>query len=89
MIFGGTLMTDDSRSSTDVRGGHIGLTVTIIALIVITSLSGPRWTLIVAGSFTAWFILALTLIHIRGGRGREAVRRAYVATFGWGDYVTP
>jgi hypothetical protein len=22
-------------------------------------------------------------------RGWEAVRRAYVLTFGWGDYVTP
>ncbi|MFF3663595.1 hypothetical protein [Streptomyces olivochromogenes] len=82
-------MTDGSRSSTDVGGGHIGLAVTAIALIVIVSFSGPRWTLIVAGFFTAWFILALTFIHIRGGRGTEAVRRAYVATFGWGDYVTP
>jgi hypothetical protein len=45
--------------------------------------------LIVAGCFTAWFILALTIIRVRGGRGGEAVRRAYVATFGWGDHVTP
>ncbi|MFJ3516199.1 MULTISPECIES: hypothetical protein [unclassified Streptomyces] len=82
-------MTDGSRSRTDVGGGHIGLAVTIIALIVIASFSGPRWTLIVAGCVTAWFILALAVIHIRGGRGGEAVRRAYVATFGWGDYVTP
>ncbi|MFD9426874.1 MULTISPECIES: hypothetical protein [unclassified Streptomyces] len=80
-------MTGSSRSSTDIGGGHIGLVVTIIALVVIASLSGPRWTLIVAGCFTAWFILALTIIRIRGGS--EAVRRAYVATFGWGDYVTP
>ncbi|MFJ8028543.1 hypothetical protein [Streptomyces sp. NPDC096311] len=82
-------MTGGSRSSTDLRGGHIGLVVTIIALVVIASFSGIRWTLIVAGCCTAWFILALTIICIRGGRGGEAVRRAYVATFGWGDYVTP
>ena len=82
-------MAGGSRSSTDIRGGHIGLVVTIIALVVIASFSGPRWTLIVAGCFTAWFILALTAIRVRGGRGGEAVRRAYVATFGWGDYVTP
>ncbi|MFD9320068.1 hypothetical protein ACFWDQ_20725 [Streptomyces sp. NPDC060053] len=82
-------MTGGSRSSTDIRGGHIGLVVTIIALVVIASFSGPRWTLIVAACFTAWFILALTVIRIRGGRGGEALRRAYVATFGWGDYVTP
>lgn len=82
-------MTGGGRSSTDIGGGHIGLVVTIIALVVIASFSGPRWTLIVAGCFAAWFGLALTIIRIRGGRGGEAVRRAYVATFGWGDYVTP
>ncbi|MCX4845061.1 hypothetical protein [Streptomyces sp. NBC_00893] len=82
-------MTGGNRSSTDIGGGHIGLVATIIALAVIAGLSGPSWTLIVAGGFTAWFILALTIIRIRGGRGSEAVRRAYVATFGWGDYVTP
>ncbi|TRO56064.1 hypothetical protein [Streptomyces sp. IB201691-2A2] len=82
-------MTVGSRSSTDIGGGHIGLVVTIIALVIIASFSGPRWTLAVATWFTAWFILALTVILIRGGRGGEVLRRAYVVTFGWGDYVTP
>lgn len=82
-------MAGGSRSSTDIRGGHIGLVITIIALVVITSFSGPRWTLIVAGCFTAWFILALAVIRFRGARSGEAIRRAYVVTFGWGDYVTP
>lgn len=82
-------MAGDDRPTTDVRGGHIGLAVAIVALVVTASFSGTRWTLVVAGSFAAWFIVALIVIHIRGGRGREAVRRAYVATFGWGDYVSP
>ncbi|MEU5141929.1 hypothetical protein [Streptomyces sp. NPDC021139] len=83
-------MTEGGRPSTDVGGGHIGLSVTIIALIVITSLSDPRWALITAGCFGAWFLVALiVIILVRGGNGREAVRRAYVATFGWGDYITP
>ncbi|MFF3582461.1 hypothetical protein [Streptomyces mirabilis] len=82
-------MTSGSKSGTDVVGGHIGLVVTITALVAIASSSGLRWTLIVAACLTAWFVLALTVIHIGGGRGGEAVRRAYVATFGWGDYVTP
>ncbi|MEU1350342.1 hypothetical protein [Streptomyces sp. NPDC005795] len=81
-------MTGGSRSSTDIGGGHIGLVLTIIALAVIAGFSGPRWTLIVAGCFIAWFILALTIIRLRGGRGGDSVRRAYAATFGWGDYVT-
>jgi hypothetical protein len=83
-------MTEGGRPSTDVGGGHIGLSITIIALIVITSLSDPRWALITAGCFGAWFLVALAvIIFVRGGIGREAVRRAYVATFGWGDYITP
>ncbi|MBE4739145.1 hypothetical protein [Streptomyces caniscabiei] len=82
-------MAGGRRSGADIRGGHIGLVVTIIALAVIASFSGARWTLIVAGCFTVWFILALTIIRIRGGHGGEVVRRAYVATFGWGDYITP
>ncbi|MEV6382698.1 hypothetical protein AB0M31_25235 [Streptomyces sp. NPDC051773] len=82
-------MTGGRRSSPGIGSGHIGLAVTIIALVGIASFSGARWTLIVAGCFTVWFILALTIIRIRGGRGGEAVRRAYVATFGWGDYITP
>ncbi|MEU1049977.1 hypothetical protein ABZ400_33170 [Streptomyces sp. NPDC005897] len=83
-------MTEGGRPGTDVGGGHIGVSVTIIALIVITSLSDPRWALITAGCFGAWFLVALAvIIFVRGGNGREAVRRAYVATFGWGDYITP
>lgn len=82
-------MMSGSRSSTDVGGSHIGLVVTIIVLVVIAGLSGPRCTLAIAACFTSWFVLVLTVVHIRGGRGGEAVRRAYVATFGWGDYVTP
>ncbi|GAA3485268.1 hypothetical protein GCM10018966_098010 [Streptomyces yanii] len=35
------------------------------------------------------FVLAPAVIHLRGGRGRDALRRAYVATFGRGDHVTP
>ncbi|MFE3151830.1 MULTISPECIES: hypothetical protein [unclassified Streptomyces] len=58
-------MTGGNRFSTDIDGGHIGLAVTIIALIVVAGFSGARWTSIVAGGFTAWFILALTFIHIR------------------------
>ncbi|MFM9554390.1 MULTISPECIES: hypothetical protein [Streptomyces] len=82
-------MAGGRRSGADIRGGHIGLVVTIIALVVIASFSGARWALIVVGCFMAWFILALTIVRIRGGRGGEAVRRAYVATFGWGDHITP
>ncbi|MFK0150177.1 hypothetical protein ACIQUZ_34375 [Streptomyces griseus] len=79
---------DGERTPTEIGGAHIGPAATIIALIVVASFSGPRWTVIVAGGLTAWFVLALAVIRIRGGGGREAVRRAYAATFGWGDHIT-
>ncbi|MFJ5276672.1 hypothetical protein [Streptomyces parvulus] len=77
------------RSYPDVGGGHIGLAVTILALVVIVGFSGTRWAVIIVGCFAAWFAVALAVILLRGGSGRVAVRRAYVATFGWGDYITP
>lgn len=73
----------------DVGGAHLGLALTVGALLVAAGFSGPRWVLIVSGVCTAWFALALAVVHIRGARGRNAVRRAYIATFGWGEYVTP
>ncbi|OEJ22609.1 hypothetical protein BGK67_32465 [Streptomyces subrutilus] len=65
----------------------MGLGVTIIALIVVATFSGPRWTLIIPGAFTAWFILALTVIHIGSAHGWDAIQRAYTATFGWGNWI--
>lgn len=82
-------MTGGSRSGTHIGDGHIGLAVTIIALVVIAIASGPQWALTVAGCFTAWFVVALIVIHVRGGRGGDAFGRAYVATFWWGDYISP
>ncbi|MER7196004.1 hypothetical protein [Streptomyces flaveolus] len=34
-------------------------------------------------------VLVLALIRTAEESRREAVRRAYVLTFGWGDYITP
>ncbi|WP_371613090.1 hypothetical protein [Streptomyces clavifer] len=73
----------------DVGGAHLGLALTIGALLVAAGFSGPRWVLLATGACATWFTLALLVVHLRGARGRNAVRRAYVATFGWGDYVTP
>ncbi|MFE3473267.1 MULTISPECIES: hypothetical protein [unclassified Streptomyces] len=66
---------------------HMGLGVTVVVLIAVAGFSGPQWTLIIAGALSAWFLLALAVIHISSGRGRDAVRRAYIATFGWGNWI--
>ncbi|MBT2542041.1 hypothetical protein J7E99_15325 [Streptomyces sp. ISL-44] len=61
--------------------------MTVIGLIVVASFSGVRWTLIIAAAFAAWFILALAIIHVGSSRGWDALRRAYIATFGWGNWI--
>ncbi|MFJ3861476.1 hypothetical protein ACIPRL_35270 [Streptomyces sp. NPDC090085] len=83
----------DERSSvraalrTDLPAANLGLGVTALGLIVVASFAGLRWALIVLAGFTTWFILALGVIRIGGGRGWGAVRRAYIATFGWGNWI--
>ncbi|GAQ59167.1 hypothetical protein [Streptomyces acidiscabies] len=73
----------------ETAGAHIGLACTAVILAVVFHFGGLRRALLVFGGFLVWFLLALTVILIRGRRGGDALRRAYVATFGWGDYVTP
>jgi len=72
---------------TEVGGAHIGLTVTVIAVVVVVCFSGPLSALIITGCFAAWSFLMLALIRT-AEEGREAVCRAYVLTFGCGDYVS-
>lgn len=71
----------------DVPAAHMGFALTVVVLAVIAGYSGLRWTFIVSGVFSGWFLLALAVIHIGSGRGWDAVRRAYVATFGWGNWI--
>ncbi|MFI8390695.1 hypothetical protein [Streptomyces sp. NPDC085540] len=71
----------------DLPAAHGGLGVTVVALIVVAVSAGPRWTAIVAAGFTVWFVLALAVIRLGGGRGGDAVRRAHIATFGWANWI--
>ncbi|WP_351237393.1 hypothetical protein [Streptomyces sp. NPDC002133] len=71
----------------DLPAARRGLGVTVIALVVVAGFAGARWTLIVAGALTAWFVLALAVMRIGSARGRDAVRRACIATFGWGNWI--
>ncbi|GAA2935571.1 hypothetical protein [Kitasatospora cinereorecta] len=70
------------------RGGaHGGLVVTAVALGVVGALAGPKWPLIIGGAIAVWFALALEVVRRRGGRGWKATERAYIATFGWAQWL--
>ncbi|MFD8219770.1 hypothetical protein ACFV2U_40320 [Streptomyces sp. NPDC059697] len=40
-----------------------------------------------AGAFAALFLVALGVLLLRGLRGLDAGRRAYLFTFGWANWV--
>ncbi|MFZ3494677.1 hypothetical protein ACODT5_15875 [Streptomyces sp. 5.8] len=70
------------------RGGaHFGLALTVLALGALGYFEGPTWPLIVGGVFAVWFVLALAVVRRRGGRGGKAIERAYIATFGWAEWL--
>ncbi|MBF6043957.1 hypothetical protein GO001_01805 [Streptomyces sp. NRRL B-1677] len=73
----------------DAFGAHIGLVVTALVVTAAVVFGEPRWYVIIAGVCAGWFAVALAVVFLRGGRGWDALRRAYIATFGWGDYVSP
>ncbi|MFD4913996.1 hypothetical protein ACFWNR_12305 [Streptomyces virginiae] len=70
------------------RGGaHFGLVLTALTLGAFGYFEGPKWPLIVGGVFAVWFVLALAVVCGRGGRGWKAIERAYIATFGWAEWL--
>ncbi|GGX66132.1 hypothetical protein [Streptomyces hiroshimensis] len=73
----------------DAFGAHVGLVVTVLVVGAAVVFDEPQWAVVIAGACAGWFVLALVVTSLRGGGGWGAVRRAYIATFGWGDYVSP
>ncbi|HEY9328926.1 MAG TPA: hypothetical protein VIS09_11925 [Streptomyces sp.] len=72
---------------TDRPAADIGFCVTIIAVTLVGAGAGFMYGLMIAGAFLAWFCIAFLVIRIGGGRGWNAARRAYIATFGWGNWI--
>lgn len=70
------------------RGGaHCGVVVTALVLGTVGALDGPKWPLIVGGVLAVWFALVLAVVRRRGARRWKAIERAYIATFGWAQWL--
>ncbi|MGQ4488617.1 hypothetical protein ACN6LM_006088 [Streptomyces sp. SAS_281] len=70
------------------RGGaHFGFVLTALILGAVACFECPKWPLIIGGGFAVWFALALAVVRRRGGRGWKAIERAYIATFGWAEWL--
>ncbi|WP_244373943.1 hypothetical protein [Streptomyces griseorubiginosus] len=71
----------------DLRTAHFGLGIVIVASVIMAFLVGPAAGALLAGAFGALFLGALGVMFIRGIRGPDARRRAYLFTFGWANWV--
>lgn len=72
---------------TDAVGAHVGLAVTVISVTIVAFFAGLAWGGIVATPFALWFIGATIVSYASHGLNVDIFRRAYIATFGWGDYI--
>ncbi|MER5207584.1 hypothetical protein [Streptomyces sp. NPDC002825] len=71
----------------DLPAAHFGLGVVIVASVIVGLLVEPAAGALVVGTFAALFFVALVVMFIRGIRGLDAGRRAYLFTFGWANWV--
>lgn len=58
-----------------------------MALGAVGYFDGPKWPSIIGGVFAVRFAPALAVVRDRGGRGRQAIERTYVATFGRAEWL--
>lgn len=71
----------------DLPAAHFGLGIVIVASLIVGLLVGPVAGALVAGAFAALFLAALVVMFVRGIRGLDAGRRAYLFIFGWANWV--
>ncbi|MEW1700076.1 hypothetical protein ACIQCR_02620 [Streptomyces sp. NPDC093249] len=70
-----------------IGGAHAGLAMTVLIVTLFAAVGGAGWALIVGGAVGFWFTVALVATVGGGRRGRAAVTRAYLLTFGWASWL--
>ncbi|MFF0040058.1 hypothetical protein ACFYRG_28110 [Streptomyces mirabilis] len=71
----------------DQPAAHFGLGLVVVASVIVELLVGPVAGVLVAGAFAALFLVVLVVLLLRGLRGLDAGRRAYLFTFGWANWA--
>lgn len=71
----------------DLGPAHFGAGIVAVALVLLGSFGKLGALGVVGGVFLLWFALALAWVHADGDRGGHALRRAYLAAFGWADML--
>ncbi|MEV7569186.1 hypothetical protein [Streptomyces tanashiensis] len=68
-------------------GAHAGLALTVCVVALLAAVGNATWALIVGGAVAFWFTVALAVVARGGRRGKAAVTRAYLLTFGWAGWL--
>ncbi|MFJ9725999.1 hypothetical protein ACIRP3_24895 [Streptomyces sp. NPDC101209] len=71
----------------DLPSAHLGLGGVVVTGVLVGLFAGPAAGALVAGAFALLFLAALAVMFLRGLRGAEAGRRAYLFTFGWANWL--
>jgi hypothetical protein len=71
----------------DLPVAHVGLGIVVVASVLLGLFTQPAAGVLVAGAFAALFLAALAIMRLRGIRGLDAARRAYLFSFGWANWI--
>ncbi|MFI9102537.1 hypothetical protein ACIGXA_18645 [Streptomyces fildesensis] len=71
----------------DLPAAHVGLGAMLLASVIVGLLTAPPMGALVAGSFATMFAVTLAVMVLRGARGANALRRTYLVTFGWANWL--
>ncbi|WP_373298694.1 hypothetical protein [Streptomyces melanogenes] len=71
----------------DMPAAHGGVTVVMVAGVVVGCFAHPVAGCLVAAGFAVLFLVALAVMFLRGIRGADAWRRSYLFTFGWANWI--
>ncbi|MFF9458668.1 hypothetical protein [Streptomyces flaveolus] len=71
----------------DLPVAHVGLAIVVVASVLLGLFATPAAGALVAGAFAALFLAALAVMLLRGIRGLDAARRAYLFSFGWANWI--
>ncbi|MFB7496669.1 hypothetical protein ACFC09_18615 [Streptomyces sp. NPDC056161] len=71
----------------DLPAAHFGSALVVVTSALVGYFVAPAAGALVAGAFAALFMVARAVMFLRGVRGVEASRRAYLFTFGWANWL--
>ncbi|MGH4035219.1 hypothetical protein ACQB60_40600 [Actinomycetota bacterium Odt1-20B] len=71
----------------DLPAANFGLVIVIVVSVTAGFAAGPAVSAGIGGAFAVLFFATLLVMFLRGVRGEDALRRAYLFTFGWANWI--